>query len=385
MLLRRAFKYRLYPSKTQEKNLNTQLYYAKELWNSLLGYIKNYYLEAGKFPTKGQLFKFTKKTQLYSQVAQNIADRLLKSILLMISKKKQGIKSGFPRFKSFERMKSFTYPQSGFKLLNKELYLSKVGVIEIRKHRDLKGKIKTLTLKKSASGKWFALFTSEIDQEIPPKKTGESVGLDLGIETFAYLSNGKIIENQRHLKKAAKKLRKEQRKLSRKQKGSNNRRKARTKVAIAHENLVNKRRDFLHKVTHSLVNSYSLIALEKLNVSAISKGFLAKEILDCSFAEFIQMIHYKAESAGCELKLVNPAYTTQKCSNCNLIKKKSLSERMHNCSCGVTMPRDLNSAINILASGAKATRSKSTLGHRGSNACREGIATSYKLTSKYLH
>jgi putative transposase len=289
--------------------------------------------------------------------------RLLKAIALVFSKKKQGQKAGFPRFKSFERVKSFTYPQSGFKLFEKEVELSKIGTIEIRKHRDLNGEIKTLTIKKSPSGKWFAIFTSELDQEAPTKKPGEQVGLDLGIEHFAYLSNGKIIENQRHLKKTAKKLKKEQRRLSRKQKGSKNRRKARTKVAIAYENLVNKRRDFLHKVTHSLVNSYSLIALENLNVSALSKGFLAKEILDCSFAEFTNLLHYKAEEAGCEIKLVNPAYTTQQCSNCSLIQKKLLVERRHHCSCGADMPRDLNSAINIYT--------KATCGQQGSNACGE--------------
>ncbi len=373
MFLRRAFRYRLYPSKNQENELNNQLFCCKELWNDLLSYIKNYYSETGKFPTKGQLFKFTKNRKLYSQVAQNIADRLFKSIRLMISKKKAGKKAGFPRFKSIDRLKSFTYPQSGFKLFNKTLELSKIGEIEIRKHRDLIGKIKTLTIKRESSGKWFAIFTSELDETPIQKKTGEKIGLDLGIENFAYLSDGKTIENPRNLKKALKKLRKEQRRLSRKKKGSKNRRKAKTKVAIAYEKLVNKRRDFLHKVTHNLATDYSLIALENLNVSSMSQGFLAKEVLDCSFAEFTKLLQYKAESAGSEVILVNPAYTTQQCSNCKIIKKKLLSERMHYCSCGVKMHRDLNSAINILKKAENSATS--TLGHRGSYASGEEIPT----------
>jgi putative transposase len=293
------------------------------------------------------LHLLTKETSLFSQVAQNVADRLYKSIKGMIRRKKTGKSWGFPRFKSIDRVKSFTYPQFGFKLEEK-LQLSKIGIIAIKKHRNIKGKIKTLTIKKTPSGKWFAIFTSEVEIIKTKKSKKPEVGIDLGVETLAYLSDGKTIDNPRHLTKIEKELKKRQRLVSRKKKGSNNRKKAKISLARLHEKLRNTRSDFLHKITRKLTNSYSLLALENLNISGLSRGFLAKHVLDCSWAEFISMIRYKAEEAGSEIILVNPAHTSQECSSCGLIHKKSLAERWHECSCGASMHRDLNAAINIL-------------------------------------
>ena len=284
MKVRRAWKYRLYPTKDQKQQLNSHLSECKNIWNFLLDYAKKYYNQTKKFPTKAQFFQYTRQIKLFSQVAQNVADKLLKSIWLMVKKRKSGEKAGFPRFKCFERMKSFTYPQFGFKLHKKHLQLSKIGTIEIRKHRDLQGSIKTLTIKRTQSGRWFAIFTTELEAKPRIHNTKHKVGIDLGIETFAYLSNGKTIENPRHLKQAEEKLKQTQRELSRKKKKSKNRRKAKLKLAIAHEKLTNKRRDFLHKKTKKLSETYSFIALEKLNVKSMSKkgNYLSKHIHDCS-------------------------------------------------------------------------------------------------------
>lgn len=289
----------------------------------------------------------TKEKLLFSQVAQNVADRLTKSLKGVISRKKVGRKAGFPRFKSIERVKSFTYPQFGFKL-GERLALSGIGNIAIKKHRDIQGKTKTLTIKKSPSGKWYAIFTSEVESKPPKKKQGATVGIDLGIEHFAYLSTGVAIENPRYLKQAEQRLKERQWQLSKKEKGSKNRKRARFKVAIAYENLVNKRKDFIHKISRKLAEKYSFIALENLNIAGLARGFLAKHVLDCSWAEFIGMLHYKAEGAGCEVVLVDPAHTTQECSSCGLVQKKPLAERWHSCPCGASMHRDLNAAINIL-------------------------------------
>ena len=265
-------------------------------------------------------------------------------------------------------MKSFTYPQFGFKLREK-LELSGIGSIAIKKHRNIQGKIKTLTIKKTHSGKWYAIFTSEIEGKLPPKKEGMPVGIDLGIEHFAYCSDGESIENPRNLKQLEQRLMARHRQLSKKKKGSKNRRKVRIKVAIAYENLVNKRKDFLHKISRKLVKKYSFIALENLNVLGMARGFLAKHVLDCSWSEFLSMLTYKAEGAGCEVVLVEPAHTTQECSSCGLVLKKSLAERWHDCSCGAFMHRDLNAAINIL--------NRATSGIGESQACGEEAATLY--------
>ncbi|MEW6036192.1 MAG: transposase [Candidatus Micrarchaeota archaeon] len=278
----RSWKYRLYPSKAQQKCLNEHLHECKGLWNSLLEYTKSHHAETGRFPSRKMLYLKTKETPIFSQVAQNVADRLAKSLGCLIARKKTGRKAGFPRFKSIERMKSFTYPQFGIKLAER-LELSGIGSVSIKKHRDIGGKVKTLTIKKSPSGKWFAVFTSEIEKGDVPKKRGAAVGLDLGVEHFAYLSNGLAIENPRHLGQAEEKLKSAQKQLSRKSKGSKNRRKARLRLASAYERLVNRRTDFLHKVSRHLVDNYSLIAMENLNIAALAQGFLAKEVSDCSW------------------------------------------------------------------------------------------------------
>ncbi len=360
MGINRAWQYRIYPSKSQEKEMYKYLYECKNLWNSLLQHTKTYYEETGKFPTMGQLYLLTKEMPLFSQVAQNVAWRLSKSLKGVITRKKAGKKSGFPRFKSMERVKSFTYPQFGFKLGGK-LLLSGLGSLTIKKHRNIQGRIKTLTIKKSSSGKWHAVFISEMESKTHKKKQGPAIGIDLGIENFAYLSDGSAIANPRHLKQAEKRLKEKQWQLSRKMKGSKNRRKARFKVSVVHEKLVNKRNDFLHKISIKLASHYSFIALENLNIVGIARSFLAKHVLDCSWARFIKMLHYKAEGAGCEVILVNPAHTTKECSNCGLVHKKSLADRWHECSCGASMHRDLNAARNIL--------NRATGGTPGSQAC----------------
>ena len=365
----KSWKYRLYPYKAQQKVLDQYLHECKNLWNSLLEYTKTCYEETANFPTRKELYLKAKEMPLFSQVAQNVADRLSKSLGGMLARKRAGRNAGFPRFKSIDRVKSFTYPQFGFRL-SECLELSGIGSIAIKKHREMVGRIKTLTIKKTPSGKWFAVFTSEIEKTIIPKNPRPIAGVDLGIEHFAYLSDGAVIENPRHLKRAEKKLKRRQRQLSGKLKGSKNRRKARLRVAVTYEKLTNRRRDNLHKISRLLIDRYSFIAMENLNVLDMSRGFLAKSVLDCSWAEFSDMLRYKAEEAGCEVVFVDPAHTTSGCSNCGLVQKKSLAVRWHSCPCGASMPRDLNAAINIL--------NRATSGTEGCQACGEEASIRYK-------
>ncbi len=362
MKLLRSWEYRLYPSKIQEKELNKYLVECKNVWNSLLEYVKERYKKTGRAPIRQELYSKTKGTLLFSQTAQNVADRLYKSIRGMQSRKKAGLKAGFPRFKPIERIKSFTYPQFGFTLNNK-LQLSGISSINIRKHREIEGKIKTLTIKKYSSEKWFAIFTSETEKTLEKREEKPLVGIDLGIEHFAYLSDGNVVKNPSHLKKAEHKLKCANRLLSKKKKGSKNRFKAKHCLAISYEKLVNKRKDFLHKASRMLADSYSLVAMENLETGKMSRSFLAKSILDCGWAEFARMLAYKAEEAGCKVVLVNTAGTTRECSQCGSVKKKTLAERWHSCACGASMHRDLNAAINILR--------RATAGTAECQACEE--------------
>ncbi|MFH1221492.1 MAG: RNA-guided endonuclease TnpB family protein [Candidatus Micrarchaeota archaeon] len=365
----RVYKFRLYPNKTQRQEMQTHLWLSKNLWNDGLELAKQLYQNYQKFPTRQTYQEISKNSGLHSQVAQDVFIRLVLSIKAKVRRKKIGLKGGFPRFKNIDRVKSLHYPQSGFKIIpNKKLKVSPFGLINVKLHREIEGKIKTLTLKREASGKWFAILTVETETTPIQKNNGSQVGIDLGLINFAVLSDGTAIKNPRHLRKYEDRLAFLQRKKDLK-KGSKNRQKARRKVAIVHEKVRNARRDFLHKLSHKLVHSHSLLALEDLASQEMAERQFGKSITDAGWSAFISMLSYKAESAGSRVILVNPENTTKECSGCGILVKKDLWERQHNCpSCGLSINRDYNAAINIL--------NRATVGTTGSNACGDvAIAT----------
>lgn len=341
--------------------MKEHLWIEKNLWNMLLEANQKKYDEEKKFLTKNDMQKMVKNTGLYAQVAQTLSHRLQRALWHMVKMRKQGKKCGYPRFKSIDRIKSLNYPQYGFRL-DKKLKVTPFGEISIKKHREIEGKIKTLTLKREPTGKWFAIFCAEIKPRIPKINDGEQVGIDLGLMKFAVLSNKKVIKNPRHLKQHEEKLAQLQRRLSTKKKGSKNRKRAKLKIARLHEKVSNTRADFLHKTSTRLVNDYSLIALEKLASSEMAEQNFGKSIKDAGWSMFANMISYKAEEAGCRVIFVDPKNTTQECSNCHEIVKKDPSDRIHDCPfCDLVMDRDLNAAKNILI--------RATQGHCGSQAC----------------
>ena len=388
----RAWKFRLYPTKAQAKEMQTHLWFSKNLWNDGLELAKQLYADHQKFPTRNTYQEISKNSGLYSQAAQDVFIRLDLAIKAKLRRKKAGLKGGFPRFKSMDRMKSLHYPQSGFSLNGKKLKVTPFGEINIKKHRELEGNIKTLTLKKEAAGKWYAIFTSETDVKPVPKNNRSVVGMDLGLINFAVLSDGTVIKNPRHLKKHQDNLRAKQKALSRAKRGSSNRKKAKKRLAAVHEKVRNARRDFLHKLSRQLVNSHSLIALEDLASQEMAEKQFGKSINDAGWSEFISMLSYttgnevpcapmfdasnirEAEGAGSRVVFVNPKSTTKECSRCGILTDKDLSERQHNCpSCGLSMSRDLNAAINILT--------RATGGTPGSNACEDETSTARQVSS----
>jgi putative transposase len=374
----RAYKFGIYPSKKQEEILNTHLWLAKNMWNELLAHCKQIYKDFGYFPTKNTLQLMVKDYGMYSQTQQEVAHRVYNAVMRVFKLKKKGIKCGFPRFKSIERMKSLHYPQyeTGF-WLEKKLKVTPFGEIPVKKHREIKGEIKTLTLKRELSGKWFAIFCVETPKELPKENKGEAVGLDLGLMNLATLSNGMKISNPKHLKRWKERLAFIQRKLSMKKKGSSNRNRAKIRVAKLHEKISDCRRDFLHKLTTDLVNNYSFIALEKLASQEMAEENYGKQINDAGWNMFANFIAYKAESAGCKVVFVDPENTSKMCNRCgNLRDDLTLWDRVYICpNCGLSMDRDLNSAYNILT--------KATAGHAGSNA--SGNATILASVKEEAH
>ena len=360
MIVKRAFKFRLHPSKRQARLLQQTLDECRWLYNQLLEQRKLSYEDLAISLSKYQQLMLLPKMKLerpnlasvHSQVIQNVVDRLDKAFQGFYRRCKAGEKPGFPRFRGFDRYDSFCYPQSGFAVMGQELKLSKIGCIRMWMHRPIKGTIKTCTVRKTASGHWNVTLSCEMEATpLPARK--ESVGIDVGIETFATLSDGVTIGNPRFFKKDERALALAHRKLSIAEKGSLERKKRRKVVARIHERVRNRRNDFCHQESRKIVERYQNICMEDLNIKKMIEGsYHAKSITDASWNQFCRFLSYKAEEAGRKVGWVNPAYTTQTCSRCGHREEKKLSERQHLCTkCGYQAGRDFNASQNILALG----------------------------------
>ncbi|HEB46956.1 MAG TPA: transposase [Candidatus Pacearchaeota archaeon] len=356
MVSQMNFRYRIYPSQKQIVKLNKTISDCCFIYNKLLEAKVNAYKTDKTNLSQFDLNKLTKDfdVPIHSQVKQNISKRINDAFQHFFRrvKQKKG-KVGFPRFKNINRYKSITFPQSGFKFISdKRIFVSKIGNIPIILHRVPKGKLKTFCIKKTALG-WFAIFScADIPIEQIEVKDNH-IGIDVGIKSFAVLSDGTKIENPKFLRKSEKKLSKLQRRLSRKKKGSANRRKARFKVARLHQRIFNQRQDFLHKTSFSLIKQFKIISVEKLQIkNMVQNHYLAKSIADASWGCFFQMLSYKVEKTGGQLIKVNPENTSRTCSKCGNIKDMLLASRKFKClKCGFVCHRDLNSAILVDRAG----------------------------------
>lgn len=360
----KTYKYRLYPTKKQITKLYDTLNACRVLYNCALEQrkiaYKQFRVSLHRLDQQAELLEikeyFPEYKQIYSQVLQEVIQRIDRSFLNFFRRIRTGDTPGYPRFKGYDRYDSFVYTQSGFSLSdtrkgNQRLKLSKIGVVKVKLHRAIQGKIKTCTIKKELNN-WYVCFTCDTASEIQPK-TYKDVGVDVGIEKFAAFSDGTLIQNPKFLRKSEAKSKYEQRCLSRKKKGSNSRLKQRNKLAKLHLKVKNQRNDFLHKESHKLVSNYDVIVFEDLRIKNMVKNHhLAKSISDASWAKFSEYTSYKAVSAGKSVIFVNPRNTSQICSGCGNMVKKSLSVRVHKCPyCGLILDRDVNAAINILRLG----------------------------------
>jgi putative transposase len=265
-------------------------------------------------------------------------------------------KKGFPKFKSKKNpVQSFQYPQ-GVKLNweSSKVYLPKVGQVKCKLHRFFEGNIKTCTVSRTPTGKYFVSILVDNKEPVPesqPFNSETTIGIDVGLTYFATLSDGTKVENPRILKKTSVKLKKLQQSVSRKVKGSNNRRKAIRKVAQCHEDIANQRSDFLHKLSFNLISENQAIAIEDLNVSGMLKNHkLAKHIADASWSEFRTMIIYKCKKYGKTLLTIGRFDPSSKiCSKCGYHNiNLALKDRNWICpDCGAVHDRDINAAINI--------------------------------------
>lgn len=361
--MRRAYRYRIYPTKSQVTLLDRTLEICRWVYNDTLALRKNAWEQEQRsvslYETNKILTEWKRDRPelrgVYAQALQNVQVRVDLALKAFFRRVKAGEKPGYPRFKGRGRYDSFTYPQvdkGGCKLTGGRLHLSKIGDVKIILHRPIEGSVKTLTIRRSATGKWYACFSVEYEPSPAPQKE-TAVGIDVGLESFATLSNGEKIKNPRFFRTDEKALAKAQRKLSNAEKGTPERRKARKIVAHVHEQIANRRLNFAHQTSRLLVDRFGTIVFEDLNITNMQKNpRLAKSIADVAWNQFITITVSKAEDAGSHVVLVNPRNTSQMCSRCGMIVKKTLSDRVHSCPyCGLEMDRDQNAAVNILRLG----------------------------------
>lgn len=356
-----TFKYRIYPTKKQVSLFNQTLNECRWLYNHFLEERKylfeEYETSIGLYDQIKALpvMKINRQSLqiVHSQVLQNVAVRVDLAFKAFFQRFKHGEKEvGYPRFKGIGQYDSFTYPQVGYSVKDGVINLSKIGKVKAKLHRELIGKVKTCNIRRTRTGKWYATFSCEIEDIILPENKSQ-IGIDVGIQSFATLSNGDKIDNPKFFKTDEKELAKVQRKASKFKKGTLERIKCNKAVAHIHERITNRRSDFAHQQSRKIVNQYGVICVEDLSINEMKhEHCMAKNISDVAWGQFLNYLSYKAENAGRKLVKVNPAYTSQTCSKCGHREKLTLNERIFNCPCcGIQLDRDHNASLNILALG----------------------------------
>jgi putative transposase len=357
MKIQKGFKFRIYPTEEQRVMLLQQGGNARFLWNYLLKNNTDYYKETKKFkffyemsmsiPKLKKEFDFLNLS--FSQSLQTVARQLDRALRDSFRSNR-----GFPKFKKKKDNDSFTCPQ-GWKLKKSFVHIPKIGEVRWIKHRSLQGKPKHITVLQDGN-RWYCSVTCEFEIREKEKKANNLVGVDLGLNAFATLSDGTIIINPKHMKRYEEKLVREQRRLSRKQKGSVNRNKQRKKVHRIHQKIKDVRLDFLHKLTSHMIAKYDGVVVEDLNISGMMRNHhLAKSVADVAWSEFVRQLEYKALWNSKYFLKIDKFYPSSKtCSRCGWKNEElTLSDRVFNCKvCGFSLDRDLNAAINIHRLGA---------------------------------
>jgi len=351
-------RFHIEPTEEQKQKLFQTLTLCRRLYNTALEQREICYQQRGWSPSyslqQNEIPELKKKLSEYRQVNAQVLQNCLQRLDDAFQRFFDGL-ARYPHYKNRDHYRSLTYPQADKQNHFKRsgyIYLPKIGYVKMKDHFKFDpAKVSRINVKYH-NGKWYVNLTSEI-QEAEAVEILKKVGIDVGLLTFAALSNGTKIENPRHFRKSEKKLARLQRRLSRKKKGSNNRGKAKTKVVQIHAKIANQRKDFLHKASYNIVKNYDFIAVEDLQVkNMIQNHCLSKSIADAGWGTFINFIEYKAKKFGKVMVKVPPTGTSQTCI-CGHPVPKDLSVRVHKCpNCGLTADRDVVSAMVILQRAA---------------------------------
>ena len=369
------YKYEIHPTEEQINTLNGWLSLCRQTYNSALLDRKRRYEKYKRNLPRTEMQKIQTRDKKKFPFLKEVPSQPLQEVFFRLDRAYKKFFEGnarYPKIKKHRDYNSLTFTQFGIasrKVKNKKtgktdirpvryaasfddegkLLISKLGAIEINKHRKLGGTVKQVIIKRQGS-RWFAIFCVERHvNRVTEVDMNKTTGIDVGIKKFAVLSSGKEFENPKFLQKKEKQLKREQRRLSRKVKSSSNWKKQLDKVQKLHTKVSNQRRDFHHKLSYRISNEYGIVCVEDLKISNMVKNrHLSKSIHDAGWGSLRNMIEYKSERNGGKLVKVKPHYTSQKCSTCGELVKKSLSVRTHVCeNCGTILDRDHNAAINI--------------------------------------
>ena len=362
------YRYRLYPSRAQEVALHETLRRLRELYNAALQEWRDAYAKQRITVTAAMQEHQLKEVRavrpeygaIHVHLLQDALTRLDRARRAFFKRVKAGAKPGYPRFQGAGRYRTFTFKDCKTKTRwlvagGKRLSLAGVGNVKIKLHRPLEGTLKQVSVTLGSDGHWYAaMVCRDVPRKVLPG-TGQHVGVDLGITTFAALSDGEEIESPRPYRAAQRRVASAQRAVSRKRnKRSLRRRKAVVQLGKLHAKVARVRRDFHCKVASDLVVQFDSIAVEDLNIKGLAGGMLAKHVHDAGWAQFIEILAGKAESAGRELIKVDPRGTSQECSRCGAVVPKALAVRVHACpACGLVIGRDHNSAVVVYRRGQR--------------------------------
>ena len=362
--MHKNYSYKLYVT-DRTRHLDDMIEIARQIWNHFLALQKRYYRIYGKYISANRmkthltklkrLSRYQNWNQLGSQAAQDVVERLDRSYQAFFDwcKNRGGPRKSPPKFRKRWKYRSFTLKQAGWAIQDNVITIARKYRFKFWKHRDFKGEIKTITIKRLPSGEYY-IFLSVIEKVfVPDAHAGNAVGIDFGLKTFLTLSDGTEVASPEWLKNSLSDIRKASRNLSRKELGSNNRKRARLQYEKIHENVANRRRDWFYKLARDLTIMYSVICIEDLNLDGM-KRIWGRKVSDLAYSEFVKILEYEALVNGCEIIKVDRWYPSSKtCSSCGFLNNDlSLKTRDWVCpSCGIQHRRDFNASVNILNQG----------------------------------